>query len=839
VLSWFFATALLSGFIPQECFISVAVSDQQGYSLTDATVIVQSANATRAAANPQRPGEYCFAKLDAGTYDISVSVPGFERQSRTVDVREGASLKFELEVAHVSNGVTVTAMRGDGRDESEFPQATTIVTREDIMRRPSRILPDILREEAGIHVQQTTAGQGTPFIRGLMGNRILVMLDGVRFNQSTFRLGPIQYMATIDPASVERVEIVRGPGSVLYGSDAMGGVINIIRKDRYFTPEVQNHGRFLTQFGSADLSSSVHGETVLTGPRFVISASGSFQKFNNLRAGGGRYSHAAEARFVTNNPEGSRGRQAPTGFEQYGADASLRLKISSDQEVSFVYQRFEEFDVPRFDQIAGGNGNLRYQFDPQRREMFYADYQKTRLAALDSLRINVSYQSQPETRRIQNLSSGRPGDMVRDWSDTDTLGFMAQALARAGKSHTLTFGAEAYLDSIESAIETTNLQTNLTTTSRGRFPRDSRYRSYGAFVQDDFQVFERLHFVFGGRLSAFRAMAPDVGIPGQFAVPSTLDYAKSDLTGSAGIVWTAAKPLTLAFNVGRAFRAPNINDFGGTGLTGVRFEIPAPALKPESLVSYEFSTKLDLKRAYASVSVYDSEIHDLIDRVPGSINGQTMIGNAAVLERTNFGRARILGFESSANVRFSEILLWGNMSHVSGRNISSGDYLSFEGGMPPTQGWLGVKWEPAGKRYWFETYGQAAAKQDRISGIPLSMGGRFNGSSPSADALDARMGAYRTQAQIVSYRQYHGIPLTAGTLPNGDRIVPVSEIANTLMYRQIDGFVTLNARGGLKLSERNSLTVLLENILDRNYRTVGSGVDAPGVNLRIGYEHRF
>ena len=319
-----------------------------------------------------------------------------------------------------------------------------------------------------------------------------------------------------------------------------------------------------------------------------------------------------------------------------------------------------------------------------------------------------------------------------------------------------------------------------------------------------------------------------------------LDFRKADLTGNAGVIWDAATRLHLAFNVGRAFRAPNINDFGGVGLVGVRFEIPAATLKPETLIGYEFSTKVDLKNAVFNVSLYDSEIYDLIDRRPGSIGCLTTIGNAIVLERTNFGRARILGFEGNGNVRATDgILIWGNISHSSGRNIASGDYLGFEGGIPPTQGWIGVKWEASGRRYWLETYSQFANKQDRITGIPVSLGGKFGGSAPAADAVDARIGGYRTRAQIVSYRQFHGIPLDGGVLSDGRSIVPVSAIADTLTHRQTDGFSTFNVRGGYRLTEMSTVNVLFENILDRNYRVHGSGIDAPGANLRVGYELRW
>ncbi|HYR44936.1 MAG TPA: Plug domain-containing protein, partial [Terriglobia bacterium] len=118
-----------------------------------------------------------------------------------------------LRVGTLSNAVTVTASGGLEREVAELPQSASVITRLDIARRPNRILPDVFREEAGVQIQQTTLGQGVAFLRGIVGTRVLVLVDGVRLNNSTFRLGPIQYLSTIDPSTVERVEIVRGPSS--------------------------------------------------------------------------------------------------------------------------------------------------------------------------------------------------------------------------------------------------------------------------------------------------------------------------------------------------------------------------------------------------------------------------------------------------------------------------------------------------------------------------------------------------------------------------------------------------------------------------------------------------
>jgi len=207
----------------------------------------------------------------------------------------------------------------------------------------------------------------------------------------------------------------------------------------------------------------------------------------------------------------------------------------------------QQLDVPRFDQLEGGNGNLQYSFDPQTRDLFYADYEKSSFGFLDSLRTNFSFQSQPEVRKIQNVASGRAGDILRDWSDTDTAGAIVQALTHWGRRHLISFGGETYFDFVDSAIDlidTKNVSTAVVTSGRGRFPHDSRHRSVGLYVHDDFELVPTVRVVVGGRLSSFHASAPDIGVAnflqaqpaaGTLNLPTRLDFSKSDVTGDAGV----------------------------------------------------------------------------------------------------------------------------------------------------------------------------------------------------------------------------------------------------------------------------------------------------------------
>jgi outer membrane receptor for ferrienterochelin and colicin len=138
--------------------------------------------------------------------------------------------------------VVITATRAKEAARFEQPLAITLVETRSDRRSSGRIAADLLRDAPGIHVQQTSAGQGAVVLRGLTGNQVLLLVDGVPLNNGTFRDGPGQYLATIDPETVERAEVVRGPASVLYGSDAQGGVVHLVTRPH---PDDHNGARLV------------------------------------------------------------------------------------------------------------------------------------------------------------------------------------------------------------------------------------------------------------------------------------------------------------------------------------------------------------------------------------------------------------------------------------------------------------------------------------------------------------------------------------------------------------------------------------------------------------------
>ena len=206
----------------------------------------------------------------------------------------------------------------------------------------------------GVFVQKTNHGGGSPFVRGLTGNQVLLMVDGIRLSNSTFRYGPNQYLATVAPHSIERIEVVRGSGSTLYGSDAIGGVVNVlVRGPRLAGGRTDASAGILLRGMNDGMDRTVRAEAEVAGERWALYAGADARSFGDLVAGG------------------DLGTQAPSAYDERSVDAKALFRASASTLLTFAYQHVHQSDVPRYDQVAQ-RGYLRYGFDPQVRQLAYA-----------------------------------------------------------------------------------------------------------------------------------------------------------------------------------------------------------------------------------------------------------------------------------------------------------------------------------------------------------------------------------------------------------------------------------------------------------------------------------
>lgn len=874
------------------------VRDQAGAAVAGATVRLLEADGTEFShAQTDSGGIFSFVGVTPASYAVVVSMGGFEDARRECSVVSGQrlSLEIQLRVGALSESVTVTPARGQTRELVETPEAVSVTTAEEVSRRPHIILPQALKEEPGLHLQQTTAAQGSLFLRGLTGQHVVNLIDGVRFNNSTFRPGANQYTAFIEPAAVERVEVVRGPNSTPYGSDSLGGTMNVLTRPAGSAIDgFELHGGVRTFFASADLSGGGDAHLSGGGRRWGFYAGGSARRAQDLRAGGGLDSHSVVTRLLGISSKVLGDRLQDTGYTQYGAHAKLTARLTDTDTLTFSYLRGTQLGVRRYDQLDGGLGNLLSDFDPQTLDFATARYDRAALGPLDTVSLTFSYNGQRDDRRSQSINNatGLRSRITDEYNRTDAFGYQAQATTRLGARHSLAFGGEFYDEYVRS--ERTDLRFSNATGDftdradvRARFPDGARYRTLGLFVQDAARLIpERLTASFGLRYSRFKyRQTPDdnpLDARGLPTVP-TFETSFDDLTFNTGFVLNVTHQLSLTGGVSRGFRAPNVNDFGSIGLSGLGFEItpeegvrlgallgnfdasrppvdagrPVLQLQPETLYNYEAGVRLRTSRLSATASAFNAEFNDFIERrvalLPQGAVGQTVGGervvrqdpggavytalsSAPVFVRANAGHIRMRGVEGSLTARPTRSLSFNaHAFYLRATNTETGAPPSLENGVPPLTGFAGLRWEPLGRRFWFETYSLFAGAQTRFS---------------DNDLQQARIGGVRTREEIT---QFFNNGAVARGLVSGGRLLETGETLPQVLLRVLGpdlsarvplftrnpGFATLNFRGGYRLGEHTQLTFILENVFDKNYRTMGSGVDGPGTNAFVRFARNF
>lgn len=604
--------------------------------------------------------------------------------------KEGGSVSQQERPLELSP-VVVTATRGE-RASFDVPNAVTIVDREDAERQSPRVLPDLLRGETGVFVQQTTPGQSAPIIRGLIGSSILMLVDGMRLNTAIFRSAPNQYFALVDPYNVERIEVVRGAGSALYGSDAMGGVINVITPvPRLASEQWQLHGKALGQFSSAD--TSWVNRVSLEGGKSGVAIHGGFtyQNHNDLRGGG------------------DIGIQRPSGYEVYAGDGALFLE-RGNQDLFLSVQYLKQPQTPRFDELVPGFGQTQpssavFFFEPNDRLFLHGRYRlRNPLPFVDGLELHVAFQEINDDRRNRDFGGTRED---REQNRDALTGITLQLTSRWGQWMTFTYGGEIYLDEVNSSRVGRNINTGTTSTRQSRFADGSTLNSFSFYLQDEIRVHPRLTAVLGGRFSHF-----DIDIPkADREVGAHLTT--SDLTGSLGLLYHLTPQINLVTNVGRGFRVPNVFDLSTLGpRPGNRFNIPSPDLKPEQVITVDAGVKLNFPRFTGELFGFYADYRDKIEDVA---TGEVTPEGRQIVQSANLNKVTLYGVEAGGRFRLldnvqlfgSLTFTWAEEEFLDGKTVAADR-------IPPVNGQVGLLYRPM-PRLWVEPFVRFAATQDRLS----------------------------------------------------------------------------------------------------------------------------
>lgn len=648
---------------------------------------VQVTTAADAVGRTDVDGAFQVTGLLPGRHRLLVSADG--HSPRLVDVvlstSETAIVEVRLYPAALrfDERLVVTPSR-EPRTRSDLPYPVATVEQDELARRLPRSTPDALADVPGLLLQKTNHGSGSPYIHGLLGNQVLVLVDGIRLNNSTFRFGPNQYLATIDPASIERIEVLRGAGAVLHGSDAIGGVINIITK----RPELTTDGTRVSASMTARASTggferSGRIEMMASGRRVAGRAGFTRRGFGDLVAGG------------------SLGVEAPSGYDERAADASLLFRPSERALVHLSYQHVRQGDVPRFDQVSQ-RGFERYAFDPQVRQLGALNVRHSpRGGPVRNVEATVSYHRSFERREIRRR--GSPIETVEE-DTVGVLGLTAHAAFAEWRGWSLATGIDSYADRVGSTRRDVAVATGAFTSRRGLYPDGARARSTAAFVSAA-TTLGRLTSDLGARYSR-------IGISAADPVFGSLDLESGAWIGQAGATWRLSPAAQLFGGVGQAFRAPNVDDVSTLGLFDSGVEVPSTNLAPERTWTMEGGVRLQAGRVAATASAFRTSLRDLIDRVRSSYLGSPLYEGQPVFQKANVQRAFVRGVEVEASYRPSPgLLVWGHATHVHGQQPALDEPMRR---MPPLNGLLAARWMSRGGS-WVEGRVRGAVRQTRLS----------------------------------------------------------------------------------------------------------------------------
>ena len=627
--------------------------------------------------------------------------------------------------------VVVTGKRAK-EDPFTADRSVTVVSEQELVESSPRTTPEALWNAPGVFVQQTNNGGGSPILRGMIGPQVLLMVDGIRLNNSTYRTGPVQYLNMIDPFSIDRIEVLRGPGSVLYGSDAMGGVIQVfpIAPGDFRTPHAYNaSGRLAYRFEAANSGSSLHGHLSTGSGGFSLLAGATYKDIGNLIAGG------------------DIGEQPYSGYENTSAIGGLTYRFSDGftsgwtAKIGYLFNRIE--NAGRTDKLWDKHSLQMYDNDDH---LVYGKVHMIFRPIHTTADVSLSYQNFFERKDAHTVGDNFRAVLytTRDDVQADTMGMdLAMQTSLAGNRVQLNYGAMWYRDWASAERRNRPADSIWFPAADNAYPDGSTYDTFGLYImgQGDPLTLKNhtLRMTAGYRMHGMQGFAPETA-----SLPE-VDFGDIGHVFHAGVQYLYARTATVALTFSQGFRAPNLQEAIMLGDTGKYFHIPNDDLGPETNDTLELLGRIRMWRVTATWAGYVSFLHNLIKRVPATYKGQSEIAGKDVYHNVNGNEGLLLGTEATLRVDIGwGLSAFGNITYTWGEeSIPDGEDQPLTR-IPPLFGTVTLRYDiPTAHpvKGFIEAYVRAAGKQDRLSAEDKADSRIPEGGTPGWWTLNVRIGA--------------------------------------------------------------------------------------------------
>ncbi len=780
----------------------LTVKDREDYHPIELATI--SSNNPQASAITNARGQADISAF-RGASAVEIRMIGYKPVTRSYEMLQKENFLLYLDQTAISlDQVVVSATRWSQPDRDVPSRITSISPKQVTLLNP-QTAADLLASSGEVFIQKSQLGGGSPMIRGFATNRVLLVVDGVRMNSAIFRSGNLQNVISLDPFAIGNTEVFFGPGSVIYGSDAIGGVMSFQTLAPHFSVNGEPFvsGNAVTRFSSADKEFTGHLDLNVGWKKWAFVTSFSHFKFGDLRMGSNgtddylrpfyvQRQDSMDVVITNDDPE----IQVPSGYDQTNLMQKIRFSPNDKWDITYGFHYSTTTDVSRYDRLLRTKNGLprsaEWYYGPQKWMMNVLNIENKAVTALyDQMNIRLAYQYFEESRHDRDLN--KPTRYNR-YEEVDAMSANIDFSKLMMHRHHFYYGLEAIYNKVHSTGTDEDITTGEKVPGPSRYPQ-SDWASYAAYLTYSFKISDNISLQAGARYNLYTLDA-DFDTTFYPFPYTTADINSSALTGSAGMVFNPTEKWSLSWNLSTGFRAPNVDDVGKIfDSEPGSVMVPNPDLQAEYAYNIEIgAAKVFGEYLKVDLAVYYTYLQDAMVRRDFTLNGQDSI---------------------MYDGEMSQVQAMQNAAFATVYGIQAG----LEAKLPAGFG-VSAKFN----------YQKGEEELDDGSKSPLRHAAPFFGIAGlnfSADRL--RLDLYCAYSAEVSYED-----------------LPPEEQGKDYMYALDDNgnpyspsWYTLNFKAMYQITDIFSVSGGVENLTDIRYRPYSSGITAPGRNFILSLKASF
>ncbi len=690
----------------------------------------------------------------------------------------------------------------------DVPYTMEVIKQKDIEFSNQPTTGDLLQNTGNVFVQKSQLGGGSPNLRGFEASRVLIVIDGVRMNNAIYRAGHLQDVMTLDAQMLDRTEVIFGPSSTMYGSDALGGVMHFYTKNAQFSTDDKMllKANAMVRYASVNNEMTGHIDVNLGFKKFASLTNITYSNFGDLTSGSVKlagYTNTWDRNHYVkriNNrdtmmPNPNNNVLTGSGYTQTDILQRFSLKTGEHLTHNLNFQLSLTPNLPRFDRLAGdfkSNGDLKYaEMGYTQNRMFtaYTLNYDAKTAFSDNIKLILAYQKIDQDRYTRKFNVN---ERTTQMEDVGVISANLDLTKNLKEKHELRYGVEFTSNDVKSTAKNVDIVKDSTYRADTRYAATNKMNTFAAYISHAFEVNDNFVISDGIRYTnATVACNFTDTLPFKFPDPKAVQKSQA-VTGSLGFTWKADNDYKVSFLANTGFRTPNVDDMSKLFASGGNILIVAnPKIKPEYAYNFELGISKIMNGRYKfDITGFYTIIENYLTQRDFQLNGQDSVvyqGNKyKVQAMQNTDRAFIYGVNAGCQLDFNN-----NISFKSSINYTYGRYSD--------------------------------VKNDTI--VPLDHIAPVFGQSSLLYKTKNMDGEF--------FIRYNGKKVLSEYSPSGE---------DNLQYATkngMPGWFTLNIRLGYNITKNLRLNAACENITDNRYRVFASGINAPGRNFIVSLRFKL